>query len=47
MCSDPVELGYIPDINAVRAGAHTGAVLHAFRYNIPRLPSASRFGVTA
>ena len=31
MCSAPDDGGYTPEISVVRAGAHTGAVDHAFR----------------
>jgi hypothetical protein len=47
ICSAPIDDGYIPVMIAVRAGAHTGNVDHAFRYIVPRAASASRCGVSA
>jgi len=46
-CSEPVDVGYIPEINAVRAGAHTGAFDQTFRYRTPRAARRLRCGVVA
>ena len=45
MCSEPVEVGYKPEMSVVRAGAQTGAFDQAFRYRSPRAAKRSRFGV--
>src|SRR5207244_2909357 len=45
ICSEPVAVGYTPEIIVVRAGAQTGAFDHALLYRQPRAAKRSRLGV--
>ena len=47
MCCAPIDVGYIPVMIAVRAGAQTGAFDHATRYVSPPAANRSRCGVSA